>query len=142
MLQNQIDENGALPLANAIGFVLGFMGVIAFFIQQSLTVFLPLLMPPTVCLIFCTLLYKTHRRNPKLPRANPRRARFGLTSSEELISARTPLADMPVGFCFQKGGNHVTPKRGAIMARKPEGTAVERRTMLSYREGKWEACSP
>ena len=57
MLQNQNDENGALPLANAIGFVLGFMGVIAFFIQQSLTVFLPLLMPPTVCFIFCTLLH-------------------------------------------------------------------------------------
>ena len=63
MLQNQIDENGALPLANAIGFVLGFMGVIAFFIQQSLTVFLPLLMPPTVCLIFCTLLYKTQKKS-------------------------------------------------------------------------------
>ena len=63
MLQNQNDENGALPLANAIGFVLGFMGVIAFFIQQSLTVFLPLLMPPTVCFIFCTLLYKTQKKS-------------------------------------------------------------------------------
>ena len=63
MLQNQTDENGALPLANAIGFVLGFMGVIAFFIQQSLTVFLPLLMPPTVCIIFCTLLYKTQKKS-------------------------------------------------------------------------------
>lgn len=63
MLQNQNDENGALPLANAIGFILGFMGVIAFFIQQSLTVFLPLLMPPTVCFIFCTLLYKTQKKS-------------------------------------------------------------------------------
>ena len=54
-----MDQSAALPLANGIGVVFGFLGVIAIFIQQSLTTFLPLLMPPLVCTIFCVLLFKT-----------------------------------------------------------------------------------
>ena len=55
----KMDQSAALPLANGIGVVFGFLGVIAIFIQQSLTTFLPLLMPPLVCTIFCVLLFKT-----------------------------------------------------------------------------------
>lgn len=59
MSTNKMDQSAALPLANGIGVVFGFLGVIAIFIQQSLTTFLPLLMPPLVCTIFCVLLFKT-----------------------------------------------------------------------------------
>ena len=59
MSTNKMDQSAALPLANGIGVVFGFLGVIAIFIQQSLTNFLPLLMPPLVCTIFCVLLFKT-----------------------------------------------------------------------------------
>lgn len=63
MLTNQMDQSAAVPLANGIGVVFGFLGVIAIFIQQSLTTFLPLFMPLIVCSIFCVLLFKTQ---PKL----------------------------------------------------------------------------
>lgn len=63
MLTNKMDQSAAVPLANGIGVVFGFLGVIAIFIQQSLTTFLPLFMPLIVCSIFCVLLYKTQ---PKL----------------------------------------------------------------------------
>ena len=63
MLTNKMDQSAAVPLANGIGVVFGFLGVIAIFIQQSLTTFLPLFMPLIVCSIFCVLLFKTQ---PKL----------------------------------------------------------------------------
>ena len=59
MSPKKMDNAGAIPLANGLGFVFGIFGVVALFIQQSLTTFLPLLMPPLVCTIFCVLLFKT-----------------------------------------------------------------------------------
>ena len=58
MSNKKMDSAGALPLANGIGFVFGLIGVVAIFIQQSLAAFLPLLLPATLCTIFCVLLYK------------------------------------------------------------------------------------
>ena len=63
MLTNKMDQSAAVPLANGIGVVFGFLGVIAIFIQQSLTTFLPLLMPPIVCSIFCVLLFRTQPKS-------------------------------------------------------------------------------
>ena len=63
MLTNQMDQSAAVPLANGIGVVFGFLGVIAIFIQQSLTTFLPLFMPLIVCSIFCVLLFKTQPKS-------------------------------------------------------------------------------
>ncbi|MBO95273.1 MAG: hypothetical protein CMA80_01565 [Euryarchaeota archaeon] len=58
-----MDQTAAVPLANGLGIVFGFLGVIAIFIQQSLTTFLPLLMPPLVCTIFCVLLFRTQPKS-------------------------------------------------------------------------------
>ena len=63
MLTNKLDQSAAVPLANGMGIVFGFLGVIAIFIQQSLTTFLPLLMPLIVCSIFCVLLFKTQPKS-------------------------------------------------------------------------------
>ena len=63
MLTNKTDQSAAVPLANGMGIVFGFLGVIAIFIQQSLTTFLPLLMPPLVCTIFCVLLFRTQPKS-------------------------------------------------------------------------------
>ena len=63
MLPNKTDQTAAVPLANGLGIVFGFLGVIAIFIQQSLTTFLPLLMPPLVCTIFCVLLFRTQPKS-------------------------------------------------------------------------------
>jgi hypothetical protein len=69
MLPNKMDQTAAVPLANGLGIVFGFLGVIAIFIQQSLTTFLPLLMPPLVCTIFCVLLFRTQpKSNDDAPR--------------------------------------------------------------------------
>ena len=59
MSPNKMDNAGTIPLANGLGFVFGIFGVVALFIQQSFTAFLPLLMPPLVCTIFCLLFIKT-----------------------------------------------------------------------------------
>jgi len=71
MSPERMDTAGALPLANGLGFVFGILGVVALFIQQSLAVFLPLLLPPTVCSIFCVLLYKTQQPTNKEETATP-----------------------------------------------------------------------
>ena len=63
MSPNKMDQTAAVPLANGLGIVFGFLGVIAIFIQQSLTTFLPLLMPPLVCTIFCVLLFRTQPKS-------------------------------------------------------------------------------
>lgn len=63
MLTHKMDTDAALPLANGLGFVIGFFSVAALMIQQSLTFLLPLLLPPTVCTIFCILLYKTQQNS-------------------------------------------------------------------------------
>ena len=71
MSPEEMDSAGALPLANGIGFMFGIFGVVALFIQQSLTVFLPLLMPPLVCTVFCVLLYKTQRSTEQRSQNSP-----------------------------------------------------------------------
>jgi hypothetical protein len=63
MLTNKMDQSAAVPLANGVGVVFGFLGVIAIFIQQSLTTFLPLFMPLIVCSIFCALLFRTQPKS-------------------------------------------------------------------------------
>ena len=63
MLPNKMDQTAAVPVTNGLGIVFGFLGVIAIFIQQSLTTFLPLLMPPLVCTIFCVLLFRTQPKS-------------------------------------------------------------------------------
>ena len=65
MSPEKMDNAGAIQLANGLGFVFAFLGVVAIFIQQSLTMFLPLLMPPLVCTIFCVLLFKTQPKTAK-----------------------------------------------------------------------------
>lgn len=76
MSPNQMDNAGAIPLANGLGFVFGMMGVIALFIQQSLVVFLPLLLPATLCTIFCVLLYKTQPTRSDDASASPNPVRI------------------------------------------------------------------
>ena len=67
MSPEKMDNAAALPLANGLGFVFGIFGVVALFIQQSLTVFLPLLLPPLVCTVFCVLLFKTQNKTSEQP---------------------------------------------------------------------------
>ena len=76
MSPERMDNAGALPLANGLGFVFGILGVIALFVQQSLAVFLPLLLPPTVCTIFCVLLYKTQKPSNDESPASPNPVRI------------------------------------------------------------------
>ena len=78
MLPNQMDTAGAIPLANGIGFVFGIMGVIALFIQQSLVVFLPLMLPAILCTIFCVLVYKTQPAARDDASASPNPVRIDL----------------------------------------------------------------
>ena len=65
MKNKTIDTNGALPLANLLGMFLGGFGVIVFFISQSLTVLIPLLFAPMVCITLSYLLYVSHRSTVK-----------------------------------------------------------------------------
>ena len=61
MLRKEMDDNAAFPIANFIGIILGFVSLSAFFIMQSLTVLLPLLFAPMVCITLSYLLYVSHR---------------------------------------------------------------------------------
>ena len=65
MSTQKMDTNGALPLANGIGYVVGLFSVAALILQQSLTILIPLLLPPTVCAIFCVLLYKAQTKSTR-----------------------------------------------------------------------------
>ncbi|MCH1540076.1 MAG: hypothetical protein L7S56_01390 [Candidatus Poseidonia sp.] len=78
MSSKRMDSAGALPLVNGLGFVFGILGVVALFIQQSLAVFLPLLLPPTVCTIFCVMLYKTQQPSNKKTGASPSPVRIDI----------------------------------------------------------------
>ena len=60
MLKHKMDDQASITL-NGIGLIFGLMGVVAIFIQQSLTMFLPLLLPLVVCVVFCTLLINSQR---------------------------------------------------------------------------------
>tara|TARA_B100000925_G_scaffold276336_1_gene243363 strand:- start:184 stop:450 length:267 start_codon:yes stop_codon:yes gene_type:complete len=62
MLNLERDETASIPVLNGLGFVFGLIGVVAIFIQQSLTTLLPLLVPLVVCVILCTVLIKSHEK--------------------------------------------------------------------------------
>ena len=68
MLKQKIDDHASIAL-NGIGLIFGLLGVVAIFIQQSLTMFLPLLLPLAVCGVFCTLLINS-QRNAKQTKEN------------------------------------------------------------------------
>ena len=62
MLKHNTDENASMTLVNGIGFIFGLIGVVAIFVQQSLTMFLPLLIPLVVCVTFCALLINSQQK--------------------------------------------------------------------------------
>ena len=68
MLKQKMDDHASIAL-NGIGIIFGLLGVVAIFIQQSLTMFLPLLLPLVVCGVFCTLLINS-QRNVKQTKEN------------------------------------------------------------------------
>ena len=68
MLKLKSDDHASIAL-NGIGLIFGLLGVVGIFIQQSLTVFLPLLLPLVVCAVFCTLLINS-QRNVKQTKEN------------------------------------------------------------------------
>ncbi len=61
MLNPKTDEEASIPILNAGGVILSLMGVVVLFIQQSLTILLPLLVPLVVCAVLCTVLIKSHQ---------------------------------------------------------------------------------
>ena len=63
MLDYEMDGDAAVPLLNGMGFFFGLLGVVALFIQQSLTMFLPLMLPLVVCCVFCTLLIRSQKKS-------------------------------------------------------------------------------
>ena len=66
MLRSKLDENAALPIANFIGFILGLISLSAFFVIKSITVFLPLLFAPMMCLTLCYLLHASYNSANKV----------------------------------------------------------------------------
>ena len=62
MLKHDTDKNASMTLVNGIGFIFGLIGVVAIFVQQSLTMFLPLLIPLVVCVTFCALLINSQQK--------------------------------------------------------------------------------
>ena len=63
MLDQKMDDGASIPLLNGVGFLFGLIGVVALFVQQSLEMFLPLLLPLVVCVAFCTLLFKSQQND-------------------------------------------------------------------------------
>jgi membrane associated rhomboid family serine protease len=61
MLNHKTDDEASIPILNAGGVIFGLMGVVVLFIQQSLTILLPLLVPLVVCAVLCTVLIKSHQ---------------------------------------------------------------------------------
>ena len=64
MLDNTMEEKAAVPLANFLGFVLGMFSVSILLIKQSLAAIMPLIFAPMVCVILCTILYKSQKDVP------------------------------------------------------------------------------
>ncbi|MBJ14831.1 MAG: hypothetical protein CMB70_05630 [Euryarchaeota archaeon] len=62
MLKLERDETASIPILNGLGFVFGLIGVVAIFIQQSLTTLLPLLVPIVVCVVLCTVLFRSQQK--------------------------------------------------------------------------------
>ena len=61
MQRQNLDENGALPVVNFIGIILGFASLSTLLIVQSLTFLLPLLFAPMVCVTLLYVLYVSNR---------------------------------------------------------------------------------
>lgn len=61
MQKQNTDKNASMTLVNGIGFIFGLFSVVAIFLQQSLRMFLPLLIPLIVCTAFCALLIKSQQ---------------------------------------------------------------------------------
>jgi len=57
MQRRKFDENGALPVVNFIGIILGLASVSTLLVLQSLTFLLPLLFAPMVCITLLYVLY-------------------------------------------------------------------------------------
>ena len=57
-----IDDEASFPVLNGLGFIFGLIGVVAIFIQQSLTTLLPLLVPLVVCVVLCTVLIRSQQK--------------------------------------------------------------------------------
>lgn len=58
----KIDDEASFPVLNGLGFIFGLIGVVAIFIQQSLTTLLPLLVPLVVCVVLCTVLIRSQQK--------------------------------------------------------------------------------
>ena len=56
------DNEASFPILNGLGFIFGLIGVVAIFIQQSLTTLLPLLVPLVVCVVLCTVLIRSQQK--------------------------------------------------------------------------------
>ena len=61
MQQIKLDENAAFPLANFFGIILGFVSISTLLVIQSLTILLPLLFAPMVCITLSYLLYTANK---------------------------------------------------------------------------------
>ena len=62
MLNLKTDDVASFPVLNGLGFIFGLIGVVAIFIQQSLTTLLPLLVPIVVCVVLCTVLFRSQQK--------------------------------------------------------------------------------
>ena len=62
MLNLKTDDEASFPVLNGLGFIFGLIGVVAIFIQQSLTTLLPLLVPLVVCVVLCTVLIRSQQK--------------------------------------------------------------------------------
>ena len=61
MQRRNLDENGAFPVVNFIGIILGFASLSTLLIIQSLTFLLPLLFAPMICVTLLYVLYISNR---------------------------------------------------------------------------------
>ena len=61
MQRQNLDENGAFPVVNFIGIILGFASLSTLLIVQSLTFLLPLLFAPMVCVTLLYVLYVSNQ---------------------------------------------------------------------------------
>ncbi len=65
MLSIRNDQNAAFPVANLFSFIIGLISLTALFVIESLTLFLPLLFAPLVCITLCYLLSVSYRNANK-----------------------------------------------------------------------------
>ena len=63
MQRQNLDEDGAFPVVNFIGIILGFASLSTLLIVQSLTFLLPLLFAPMVCVTLLYVLYLSNQNS-------------------------------------------------------------------------------